>query len=395
MAIARGAGLLRRHGAATCRAHRGATARAARPRRTRPSAGRWPSVQRDVDWQRARRAASRRSPRAPGPGTPGSGRRSRTATSASGRRYGKDACEAKQPGCERMDQVLFNAARAFQAARLLAKAIAVRKLLIDPRYNLDRTARRAEARARDRRGTTRRSPSTTRPPPGTSASPTTARRSTTAPDALEDAIVLRLGLGQEDQALHDADQFEKAYRARHAALAAQIAFAIGAHDVEHEDYDEGEAAPLGRDGRDRPERDRRRADPGARPARPRAVEDRRRGGRGGGVRQGARALPGPGGDRRQARPGRRRRRGADAAARQDAHRGGRGDLLLGGAEAEERRRHPLPRLQGLRPARRRARAHRHARSLDVDEEEAPRDRGGGEGVPQDPRPPARAAARAG
>src|SRR5262249_40492127 len=57
-----------------------------------------------------------------------------------------------------------------------------------------------------------------------------------APDALQDAIVLRLGLGQEDQAVRDAELFDKEYRAKHAALAAQIAFAVGAHYVEHEDY---------------------------------------------------------------------------------------------------------------------------------------------------------------
>ena len=38
-----------------------------------------------------------------------------------------------------MDQVLHNAARAFQAAHLLAKAISVRKILIDPRYNLEKS----------------------------------------------------------------------------------------------------------------------------------------------------------------------------------------------------------------------------------------------------------------
>jgi TolA-binding protein len=149
---------------------------------------------------------------------------------------GQEACEAKQPPCDRMDQVLYNAAKAFQAARLLAKAIAVRRILVDPRYGLERTdlARKSvydigatyqaiavydEAAAWYERFA-HDTPSLEK-----------------APQALEDAIVLRLGLGQEDQALHDADLFEKQFRARHAALASQIAFAIGAHYAEHEDWD--------------------------------------------------------------------------------------------------------------------------------------------------------------
>jgi tetratricopeptide (TPR) repeat protein len=60
-------------------------------------------------------------------------------------KYGEKACETRQPVCNRMDEVLHNAARAFQAAHLLGKAIAVRKILIDPRYHLDRTALGREA----------------------------------------------------------------------------------------------------------------------------------------------------------------------------------------------------------------------------------------------------------
>jgi TolA-binding protein len=60
-------------------------------------------------------------------------------------KIGEKACEARQPACGRMDEVLHNAAWAFQAAHLLGKAIAVRKILIDPRYHLDRTSLGREA----------------------------------------------------------------------------------------------------------------------------------------------------------------------------------------------------------------------------------------------------------
>ena len=153
-------------------------------------------------------------------------------------KYGKEACAARQPSCERMDQVLTNAARAFQAARFVAKAIATRKLLVDPRYNLDRTelARKAvyeiganyqaiavydEAASWYERFA-RESP-----------------RLDHAAEAQEDAVILRLGLGQEEQAMKDAELFERTYGSQKPALSAQIAFAVGAHDIEREDFAAG------------------------------------------------------------------------------------------------------------------------------------------------------------
>ncbi len=50
-----------------------------------------------------------------------------------------------------------------------------------------------------------------------------------ADKALSDAIVLRLGLGQEDQAVADVAEYRKDYANTNATETAQIAFAIGAH----------------------------------------------------------------------------------------------------------------------------------------------------------------------
>lgn len=153
------------------------------------------------------------------------------------KKYGEPACEKKDPACERSEEILYNAAKAFQAARLVAKSIAARRILIDPRYNLDKTelARKAvyeiggnyqaiavydeaanwyEKFARDN------------------------PKMEKAPEALQDAVVLRLGLGQEDQAIKDADLFGKNYGGKSPAQAAQIAFAIGAHYIEREDWDQ-------------------------------------------------------------------------------------------------------------------------------------------------------------
>ena len=150
-------------------------------------------------------------------------------------KYGKAACAAKQPGCERMDQVLTNAARAFQAARFIAKSIGVRKVLIDPQFNLEKTelARKAvydiganfqaiavyEEAASWYERFARESP-----------------RVDKAAEAQQDAVILRLGLGQEEPAMKDAELFERTYGAQKPALSAQIAFAVGAHDIEHEDF---------------------------------------------------------------------------------------------------------------------------------------------------------------
>ncbi|MFO0548184.1 MAG: hypothetical protein U0271_07335 [Polyangiaceae bacterium] len=150
-------------------------------------------------------------------------------------KYGREACEKNdKEGCARNEEILYNAAKAFQAARLVAKAIAVRKILINPKYNLQDTAIAKEAVLLIGRnfqaiavydeaaGWFERYASES------SGAEEAAR-------ALSDAVVLRLGLGQLDQAIKDSDQFQKQFSSK-AAQAAQIAFAIGAYYVEREDW---------------------------------------------------------------------------------------------------------------------------------------------------------------
>jgi TolA-binding protein len=152
------------------------------------------------------------------------------------KKYGEGPCEAKQPACERSEEILYNSARAFQAARLIAKSIAVRKILLDPRYGLNNTslARKSvyeiggnyqaiavydeaanwyERYAKDN------------------------PKDDKAAQALSDAVVIRLGLGQEREAILDSDLFSKNF-SNHPAESAQIAFAIGAHYVDKEDWGE-------------------------------------------------------------------------------------------------------------------------------------------------------------
>jgi hypothetical protein len=56
-----------------------------------------------------------------------------------------------------------------------------------------------------------------------------------APDALEEAIVLRLGLGQVDEATRDAELYEKQYGRARAASAARLWIAIADHLAGHGD----------------------------------------------------------------------------------------------------------------------------------------------------------------
>lgn len=58
-----------------------------------------------------------------------------------------------------------------------------------------------------------------------------------APEALQDATVLRLGLGQADAAIRDAEIFVRTYGAKQPEQTARVSLAIAAHMVDHEDYE--------------------------------------------------------------------------------------------------------------------------------------------------------------
>src|SRR6188768_161030 len=123
--------------------------------------------------------------------------------------------------CEKADEIVYNMARAYQAARLLAKSIQVRQILLSDKYGLDKSELAKKAtyeiggnyqaiavydRAADYFERYAKA---------------TDYKGETADQALSDAVVLRLGLGQEDQAIADAAAFNKYYGARKAAQAAQ------------------------------------------------------------------------------------------------------------------------------------------------------------------------------
>ena len=162
------------------------------------------------------------------------------------RKYCQDPVAAgKLPEAERCDEIGYNAAKAFQAARLLAKSITVRKSLLafDERTHMNSVlAKKAmyeiggnfqaiavyDSAAEWYERFARSSP-----------------RAEHADQALADAVVLRLGLGQEQEAIKDALDFAKSYGATKPAQSASIAFAIGAHHVEKEEWEKARGAILG------------------------------------------------------------------------------------------------------------------------------------------------------
>jgi tetratricopeptide (TPR) repeat protein len=159
------------------------------------------------------------------------------------RRYCEDpAAAGKAPEAERCDEIAYDAAKAYQAARLLAKSIAVRRSLLafDERTHMNSPLAKksmyeiganfqaiavydsaADWYERFARGNA---------------------RAEHADRALADAVVLRLGLGQEAAALDDAQAFAKAFGAAKPVQSASIAFAIGAHYAEKEDWEKARGA---------------------------------------------------------------------------------------------------------------------------------------------------------
>ncbi len=163
------------------------------------------------------------------------------------KKYGKEPCQESEsakklhPSCHRMDEVLYNAARAYQAARLIAKAIAVRTILINPDYHLDQTeaARKAVYEIGGNYQAIAVYDLAAEWYERYAKAPLARCKKDPCPDgatALSDAVVLRLGLGQHDRAMADARLFNGKYGMRKPAEASKIAFAIAAHYVHREDW---------------------------------------------------------------------------------------------------------------------------------------------------------------
>lgn len=151
--------------------------------------------------------------------------------------YGETPMEAgNKAQCDKIDEVLYNAAEAFQSARLVMKSIQTRLILLNPKYGMDKgdLARKSiykvggnwqaiavyDEAAKWYERYAREFP-----------------KAEQADSALSDAVVLRLGLGQDAEAIKDADDFMKTYGQSKPVETSRVAFAIGAHYVDREDWD--------------------------------------------------------------------------------------------------------------------------------------------------------------
>ncbi|MBI4955328.1 MAG: hypothetical protein HY908_25115 [Myxococcales bacterium] len=151
----------------------------------------------------------------------------------------REPCEKQEPLCALADEVLYDAARAYQAARLVGRAIGVRTLLLDPRYHLDggAVARRATYEIGAAYQAIAVYDEAARWYERYAADDPAGER---APDALADAVVLRLGLGEPAAAVASARLFERRFGSKDGARAAQLALAIAAHYAEKSAFAEAE-----------------------------------------------------------------------------------------------------------------------------------------------------------
>jgi tetratricopeptide (TPR) repeat protein len=160
-------------------------------------------------------------------------------------KYGATPLRANQPPqCEKLEEIVENSARAFQAGHLVASAIRARMVLLNPTYRFDKTELAKDAMFKiggnwqaiavyDQASDWYERYAKENP------------HRKDADKSLSDAIVLRLGLGQEDIAVADVNQYKKDYGNSNSTETAQIAFAIGAHYADKEDWDNARKALSG------------------------------------------------------------------------------------------------------------------------------------------------------
>lgn len=140
--------------------------------------------------------------------------------------------------CGRLDEVLYNAAINYESARLLGRAIRVRTVLIE-RFPDSELAKRAvylvganyHALAIYSQAASFYEQFARRFPGEDGANCTDAERTAgtcaIAHVALENAVFFRLGLGEEQTAIEDAQLYERNYRRTRARETSQVIFSLG------------------------------------------------------------------------------------------------------------------------------------------------------------------------
>jgi tetratricopeptide (TPR) repeat protein len=151
-------------------------------------------------------------------------------------KYGETPLRANQPmQCDKMDEIVYNAAKAYQSARLLGRAISTRMILLTPDNRMEKSPLATKAiyeiggnyqaiAVYDQAANWYEKYADLKPTPEKSDV------------ALSDAVQLRLGLGQADEAIKDATLFRAKFGATKPTETAAIQFAIGAHYASIEEW---------------------------------------------------------------------------------------------------------------------------------------------------------------
>jgi tetratricopeptide (TPR) repeat protein len=162
------------------------------------------------------------------------------------RKYCQEPVNAgQQPQAERCDEIVYNAAKAFQAARLLAKAIRARIALLDFDSRTKGNSPLAKKAIYEIGANYQAIAVYDQAADWYEKYAKADKTADKADSALADAVVLRIGLGQEKEAIDDAQLFTRNYGATKPAQTASIAFAIGAHYAEKEDWEKAKSALSG------------------------------------------------------------------------------------------------------------------------------------------------------
>ncbi len=162
------------------------------------------------------------------------------------RTYGEEIiAQGGESKCGKMEEVLYNAAQAYQAGRLLAKAISVRRLLLNPRYNLNETELAQKSLYQLGRNYQAIAVYDQAARFLMAYAEATKYKGEDADKAVSDSVVLNLGLGLADQAIEGAQSFNRHFGRRKPEQAAQIAFAIASYYGEKNDWREVKAKLAG------------------------------------------------------------------------------------------------------------------------------------------------------
>lgn len=162
------------------------------------------------------------------------------------RKYCQDPVNnGQQPQAEKCDEIAYNAARAFQAARLVAKAITARRALLAFDEKTKGNSPLAKKAVYEIGGNYQAIAVYDLAAEWYEKYAKTDPKAPDADKALADAVILRLGLGQEDEAIKDAQVFTKNYGGAKPAQTASIAFAIGSHYAENEQWDKARGSLSG------------------------------------------------------------------------------------------------------------------------------------------------------